>query len=47
VTTPSETITFLNGLPSYCRKYNLPVIPFAEINGIMNRNSLELLEIDL
>ena len=47
VTTPSETIAFLNGLPSYCRKYNLPVIPFSEINGIMNRNSLELLEIDL
>ena len=47
VTTPAETISFLNGLPSYCRKYNLPVIPFSEINAIMNRNSLELLEIEL
>ena len=47
VTTPAETIAFLNGLPSYCRKYNLPVLPSAEIQEIMNRNSLDLLGLQL
>ena len=43
VTTPNETISFLNELPDFCNHHNLPMIPVEQLEGIKHRNSLELL----
>jgi hypothetical protein len=45
ITTPSENISFLNGLPEFCKHHNLPVIPIEPLEKIKHRNSLELLGI--
>ena len=45
ITTPTENISFLNGLPEFCRHHNLPEIPIEPLQKIKHRNSLELLGI--
>jgi predicted TIM-barrel fold metal-dependent hydrolase len=43
VTTPVETIGFLQGLNDYARKYHLPELPEDELESIIERDSLKLL----
>lgn len=43
VTTPAETIAFLQSLNEYARKYHLPELPEDQLEAIIERDSLELL----
>ena len=45
VTNPSESISGLRNLPKFARDHNLPEIPEEEIEHIINRDSLSILEI--
>ena len=44
--TPQETMDGLRAIPRFAREQNLPPIPEDEIEGIINRNSLELLGLE-
>ena len=46
VTTPQETIDALRNLGQFISKYNLPEVPQELLEGIIHRNSLELLGLD-
>ncbi len=44
--TPQETMDGLRAIPRFAREHNLPPVPESEIEGIINRNSLELLGLE-
>ena len=44
--TPEQTIEGLRGIPRFAADHNLPEIPESEIEGIINRDSLDLLGLD-
>ena len=44
--TPQQTIEGLRGIPSFAKEHHLPGIPESEIEGIINRDSLDLLGLD-
>ena len=44
--TPEQTIEGLRGIPRFAADHHLPGIPESEIEGIINRDSLGLLELD-
>ena len=46
VTVPQENIDALRELPRFARDHNLPEIPEAEIEGIINRDALEILRVE-
>jgi hypothetical protein len=46
VTLPQDNIDHLRGLNKFARDHRLPDIPEKEIEGIINRNPLELLEVE-
>lgn len=46
VTNPKDSIFNLRNLPKFAKDYNLPEIPEDEIEGIINRDALDILGID-
>ena len=46
VTTPQDTIDHLRGLSKYAKDHYLPSVPENEIEGIINRDAVEILGID-
>jgi len=46
VTTPQETIDGLHHLDHFIRQYHLPEVPLELIEGVIHRNSLELLGLE-
>ncbi len=46
VTLPQDNINHLRGLDRFAREHRLPGIPAAEIEGIINRDALDLLGLD-
>ena len=46
ISTPKETIDGLRHLDDFIRQYHLPEVPLELIEGIIHRNSLELLGLD-
>ena len=44
ITTPNETIEGLLSLEKFAIDHHLPKIPNSEIQGIINRNAIELLK---
>ena len=44
--TPQETMDGLRAIPRFAKEHNLPPIPEDEIEAIINRNSLELLDLE-
>ena len=46
ISTPKETIDGLRHLDDFIRQYRLPEVPLELIEGIIHRNSLELLGLD-
>lgn len=46
ITTPQETIDGLRHLDHFIRQHHLPEVPLELIEGIIHRNSLELLGLD-
>ena len=46
VSVPKDNIDGLRGLAKYARDHPLPVIPEAEIEGIINRDALEILGVE-
>jgi len=46
VTTPQETIDGFHHLDHFIRQYHLPEVPLELLEGIIHRNSLELLGLD-
>ncbi|GIT19675.1 MAG: hypothetical protein CM1200mP39_24810 [Dehalococcoidia bacterium] len=46
VTTPQDNIDHLRGLSKYAKDHYLPSVPENEIEGIINRDAVEILGID-
>ena len=46
VTKPQDNIDSLLNLPNFAKDHHLPTIPEESINGIINRDSCEILMID-
>jgi predicted TIM-barrel fold metal-dependent hydrolase len=46
VTVPQDNIDGLRNLSKYAKDHHLPVIPETEIEGIINRDALEILGVD-
>ncbi len=44
--TPQETMNGLRAIPKFARDHNLPPVPEEEVEGIINRDSLELLGLE-
>ena len=46
ISSPKDNITGLRNLNKFADKYNLPNIPDIDLEKIINRNALEILEIN-
>jgi predicted TIM-barrel fold metal-dependent hydrolase len=46
VTRPQDNIDSLRGLEKFATDHHLPAIPYAEIEGIINRDALDILGLD-
>jgi hypothetical protein len=46
VTVPQDNIDGLRNLEKFARDHHLPVIPESEIEGIIDRDALEILGVD-
>jgi len=46
ISSPKDNIAGLRNLNKFADKYNLPNIPDIELEEIINRNALEILEIN-
>jgi hypothetical protein len=46
VTRPQDDIDHLRGLPKFAKDHHLPTIPEEEIEGIINRDAVEIMRVD-
>jgi predicted TIM-barrel fold metal-dependent hydrolase len=46
VTRPQDNIDHLRGLPKFARDHHLPTIPEEDIEGIINRDAVEIMGVD-
>ncbi len=46
VTKPQDNIDHLRGLPEYARDHHLPSVSEVEIEGIINRDAVEILGVE-
>ena len=46
VTLPQDNIDHLRGLSKFARDHHLPIIPEEDVEGIINRDAVEIMGVD-